>query len=77
MIPERRETNEISPELLQLSAWRHIMGCCIGWVNPSRSCAKEIETLVTEAEEARICGAEYQNTQKESSRNLHRGPLEC
>lgn len=53
------------------------MGCCIGWVNPSRSCAKEIETLVTEAEEARICGAEYQNTQKESSRNLHRGPLEC
>ena len=40
------------------------MGCCIGWANPSRSRAKEMETLVTEAEEARICGAECHNTQK-------------
>lgn len=74
MIPERRETNDISPVLLQLSACRHIMGCCIGWVNPNKSCAKEMEMLVTEAEEVRVCGVEYHSTEEKSSRNLRRGP---
>lgn len=71
VLPERRETNEVSAVLPELSS-KHIMGFCTEWGNPSRiwwsCCAREM--LFMDSEEARICEAEYQNIHRKSSRNL-------